>query len=259
MKLVTRQQLGWPTTTAATAPCKSGLVIHYDGAKSPKGVASWEHEACLAYWHWCRRFHMTDANHKWRDIGYSFGCCPHGQILEGRGWGREQAAQPGGNRDWTSVTLMLGDGEDPTPAQIEGVRELRKWLMGKGMAGTVKGHRDFVSTSCPGNRLYARLAEFKKDPTPDKAPEKKEDTVSTTAADVWKHQIKAPWVAPGEDDMWQAATHLRVMHSRVRGLEGKVDGLVADNKAMREELGAVRADLGQVLAILKGQAAAKEG
>ena len=232
MKIERRDSFGWPDTTAARADCDMGLVIHYDGAASPKGVAKWTHEQCLAYWHWCRRFHMQ--TNGWRDIGYSYGCCPHGIVLEGRGWRREQAAQPGGNTSWTSVTLMLGDDEDPTPAQIEGVRDLRKYLRGQGLGVHVRGHRDFVATSCPGNRLYARLDDFRKDPTPAKAPEKKETAVAS-AADVWKHEIKAPWVGQGEDDMWQAQTHLRVMHSRIRGLEGKVNALAEDNKVIRAQ------------------------
>jgi len=92
-----------------------------------------------------------------------------------------------------------------------------------------------------------------KDPTPAKAPEKKEGTVATPK-EIWTHEIHAPWVAPGEDDMWQAQTHLRVMHSHVRSLGSKVHALTADSRALREELAATRAELGEVLALLRGQA-----
>ncbi len=229
MKIVTRKELGWPATPAAAAPCRNGLVIHYDGAKTPKGVAKWDHEACLAYWHWCRRFHMQ--TNGWVDVGYSWACCPHGTVLEGRGWGQEQAAQPGGNTTWTSVTLMLGDGEDPTPAQIEGVRELRAWLRGKGLGTAVKGHRDFVSTSCPGDRLYRMLADFKKDPTPA-APEKKEDAVA--GSDMWKYKIPAGQNFDGE---WAAETHMR--YQSVQGAD------------IKERLARVEAQNTELLALVK--------
>jgi len=49
---------------------------------------------------------------------------------------------------------MSGPSEDPTPAQIEAFKELRAWLRGKGVGSGIRGHRDFVSTSCPGDRLY---------------------------------------------------------------------------------------------------------
>lgn len=221
MKIENRATFGWPATTAASAPCDKGLVIHYDGATKPRGVAGWSHERCRQYWQDTRKFHMGPAR-GWRDIGYSYGVCPHGTVLEGRGWQREQAAQPGGNASWTSVTLMLGEGEDPTAAQVEGVRELRAWLRGKGLGATVRGHRDFVSTSCPGDRLYGRLADFAKDPT--KIESKEEDVA--TPKDIWAHEIDAPW--DERDPKWNASTHLRVMHSHVRALGTKVDALAAD-------------------------------
>jgi hypothetical protein len=87
------------------------------------------------------------------------GNCPHGVLFEGRGENHVQAAQPGGNSTFYSVTLMSGPGEDPTTAQIDTVRQLRAYLMRKGMAGSVRGHRDFFSTSCPGDRLYRMVRD----------------------------------------------------------------------------------------------------
>jgi len=101
----------------------------------------------------------------WADIGYSYGVCPHsdssgkGYVLEGRGLRKEQAAQPGGNTTYYSVTLMLGEGEKPTDVQIKTVRELRAWLRGKGVGAEVKGHKDFISTSCPGSILYKMVKD----------------------------------------------------------------------------------------------------
>ncbi|MEW2354972.1 hypothetical protein [Spirillospora sp. NPDC029432] len=103
--------------------------------------------------------------------GNSFSACPHGYVMEGRGLNRQQAAQPGGNSTWYSCTLMSGPDESPTDAQVQAVRELRAWLMGKGVAGAVRGHRDFISTSCPGDRLY-RLV---KNGTFGKAPSEEDD------------------------------------------------------------------------------------
>lgn len=149
MKIEYRNSFGWPAhPNVATAPCKNGTVVHYDG--SNKGLANKSHDACREYWQWCRRFHMTDAKHKWSDIGYSFGVCPHGIILEGRGWGYTQAAQPGGNTTWTSATFMSGKTETPTPKQILAYRELRSWLRGKGLESGERPHGDFTSTDCPG-------------------------------------------------------------------------------------------------------------
>lgn len=154
MKLETRAAFGWPATAAAAAACRNGLVVHYDG--NDQGLAAKAHTACVAYWKATRKFHMGPER-QWLDIGYSFGVCPHGIVLEGRGWARTQAAQPGGNTSWTSVTFMSGNHEQPTAAQLAAFGELRAWLRGKGLAAAVKGHREFVSTDCPGTYLASMV------------------------------------------------------------------------------------------------------
>lgn len=162
MNLVKRSAFGWPATRASRAYPKRGLVIHYDG--SDQGLAGKPHSECVAYWKRTRDFHMKIRG--WVDIGYSFACCPHSSVFEGRGYGRSQAAQPGGNTTWYSCTLMSGPAERPNAAQINAVRELRQWLMGKGVAGAVRGHRDFVSTSCPGDIAYRMVQDgtFRRSP-----------------------------------------------------------------------------------------------
>lgn len=132
------------------------MVCHYDG--SDQGLAKKDHDACRAYWKATRRFHMGPER-GWLDIGYSYGVCPHGVVLEGRGFGHVQAAQPGGNTSWTSCTFMTGEHESPTVEQVEAWRELRAWLRGKGVAAAVRGHGEFISTSCPGKILRAMVKD----------------------------------------------------------------------------------------------------
>lgn len=226
MKLEKRSAFGWPATAAGYAACKNGLVIHYDG--SNQGLAGKPHSSCRAYWKATRRFHMGPAR-GWADIGYSFGVCPHGIVMEGRGWQRQQAAQPGGNSTWTSCTFMSGDGEKPTAAQIDAFRELRAWLRGKGLGSAIKGHRDFISTSCPGSTLYSMV----KSGALTGAPSKEDDDVS--AKDVWEYPVdtgdgKKPWRA------------------------GTVLGhLEKEQDAIKVELAAVRSDLAEIKALLTKQ------
>lgn len=157
MKIERRSSFGWPAhPSSGTAPCKNGMVAHYDG--SNLGLAKKSHGACRDYWQNTRRFHMGPSR-RWLDIGYSFGVCPHGIVLEGRGFGYVQAAQPGGNATWTSCTFMTGDAERPTAAQLNAWRELRAWLRGKGVSAAVRGHKDFISTSCPGSTIYAMVKD----------------------------------------------------------------------------------------------------
>ena len=151
--------LGWsPNSPAAYANPRSGLVIHYDSGN--QSLASKPHSACVAYWKRTRGFH-TGPSRGWADIGYSFMACAHGYVMEGRGLFRTQAAQPGGNSTYYSVTLATGPDDVVTDVQINAVRQLREWLMEpkSSIAGTVKGHRDFISTSCPGTKAYAMVKD----------------------------------------------------------------------------------------------------
>jgi|SRR5690625_2005266 len=154
---VTRSDLGWPSTGASWASPTGGLVVHYDSTNMD--LAGKSHTECIAYWHRTRRFHTGPAR-GWADIGYSFMACPHGYVLEGRGLNRQQAAQPGGNATHYSVTLAGGPSDTITENQINAVRETRLWLMeDHNNSGTVLGHRDFTSTSCPGNKAYALVQD----------------------------------------------------------------------------------------------------
>lgn len=176
-KYVSRSDLGWAPSPAGYANPKKGLVIHYDS--SNLGLADKPHSACVTYWKNTRSFH-TGPSRGWADIGYSFFACPHGYVLEGRGLFKTQAAQPGGNTTYYSCTLAGGPSDPITPAQINAVRQLRQWLMepASSISGAVKGHRDFISTSCPGDAAYALV----KDGTFATAP-----TGSTEEDDVSKY------------------------------------------------------------------------
>jgi len=257
MKLVNRGAFGWGTSAASAARPREGLVIHYDG--SNQGLAGKAHSACVTYWQNTRKFHMG-ANRGWADIGYSFGCCPHGYVFEGRGLDRVQAAQPGGNSSHYSVTLMSGPGEDPTAAQVDAVRQLRAWLMSKGMGAAVKGHRDFFSTSCPGDRLYAlvRNGTFTGSP----AGSTKENDVS--AKELWQHELKVPFGSP-ENPEWQAGNILvntaKWTHEArgvLAGLGAKLDAQGVAIKALVEVI-ASRDDEIDVNALVERIEAAIEG
>jgi hypothetical protein len=216
MRITQRAAFGWGASAATPANPTLGLVIHYDG--SNQGLARKLHGACVTYWQQTRRFHMGPGR-GWADIGYSFGVCPHGEVLEGRGLGRYQAAQgtTAGNANWYSATLMSGPDEPPTAAQIDAVRQLRAWLMSKGVAGAVRGHRDFVSTTCPGDVLYRMVRDGV---FAGKASSEEEGDVS--AKDVWKYEIPVPWGSKDNPE-WQAKSLLVNTNQRLRAVQATLD------------------------------------
>jgi len=162
---MSRKDLGWKASPASYANPRSGIAVHYDSVN--QGLAGEAHGECVEYWQNTRKFH-TGPSRGWADIGYSFMACAHGYVMEGRGLFKQQAAQPGGNSTYYSVTLATGPTDTITSAQIEAVRQLRAWLMEpeSSIASTVKGHRDFIATSCPGDKAYAlvRNGTFAKPP-----------------------------------------------------------------------------------------------
>jgi N-acetylmuramoyl-L-alanine amidase len=180
MKLQRRSAFGWGATPAGFAACKNGLVVHYNGGNT--GLAGKAHNACVSYWKQTRSFHINGRG--WADIGYSFMVCPHGYVMEGRGWQRAQAAQPGGNTTWTSVTFASGPNEKPTAAQVTAFKELRAWLRGKGLAAAISYHSRFISTSCPGAILRGMVTSGALTGSPTSPP--KEEDMPLSKEDIEK-------------------------------------------------------------------------
>lgn len=232
MKLEKRSAFGWGATPAPRANTNLGLVVHYDG--SNQNLAGKTHSACHTYWKNARHHHT--AGNGWIDIGYAFAVCPHGFVLEGRGFGRQQAAElptPGkiqnGNSRWVSVTFMSGPNERPTPDQINAFRALRAELMHTHSVGDdIKGHRDFTQTSCPGNILYAMVNDGSLKGSPVK-----EDDELPSANEIWNHEITVPW-GTKENPQWQADSLLVEVNKRIRDVETKLDAVL---KALAEKDG----------------------
>jgi hypothetical protein len=228
VKLEKRSVFGWGPSGAGSASPRNGIAVHYDG--SNQSLAKKQHASCRRYWQDTRRFHMGPSR-GWLDIGYSWAVCPHGIVLEGRGLNKVQAAQPGGNATWYSVTFMSGPSEAPTAAQIAAFRELRAWLRGKGVAAAIRPHSAFVSTSCCGDILRKLISNG----TLAKGVEEDDDV---SAADVWKHPIDTgdggpKWAAgsvlghleKAQDEtnamLKEALERLAGLETRLSALEGK--------------------------------------
>jgi len=97
----------------------------------------------------------------WSDIAYNLAVCEHGYIFEGRGKGKGSGANgtSDANHNYPSICALVGE-NDAQPAALDdaiadAVAKLRGWGVGSGQ----KGHRDFVSTACPGNKLYDKMKD----------------------------------------------------------------------------------------------------
>ncbi|XP_028926792.1 peptidoglycan recognition protein 1-like [Ornithorhynchus anatinus] len=133
-------------------PVDTAVVHHTESAACTSSVS-------------CRRqvkviqdFHQGPSK-KWCDIGYNFLIGEDGQVYEGRGWRTVGAhAGPGWNGRSLGIAF-LGSFKSRVPnakAQAA-LKSLLSCAVQRGSLGSdyvLKGHRDVVATSCPGQALY---------------------------------------------------------------------------------------------------------
>jgi len=136
------------------------------------------------------RYHRN--SNGWNDIGYNFLVDRYGVVYEGRAGGVDQAvvgAQAQGFNSQTTGIANIGDhtSVEQTPEALAAMARLIRWklpLHGAASSGRVTlvsaggsssrypvgarvsvervlGHRDTNQTACPGNALYAQLADLR--------------------------------------------------------------------------------------------------
>jgi hypothetical protein len=95
----------------------------------------------------------------WSDIAYNLLVCEHGYIFEGRGKGKGSAANgtSAANADYYAVCALVGENDDQPAALDTGLADAAAKCRSWGAGSTVKGHRDFTSTACPGDELYSKV------------------------------------------------------------------------------------------------------
>jgi hypothetical protein len=125
-------------------------------------------------------FHM-DSN-GWCDIGYHFLVGPDGTVYQGRSSEERTGAHVGGANTNNVGVSYIGDFTTAVPptAMIEGGAKIVRWLSDTFTIpldrDRLRGHRQWGSTSCPGDQLYSRLETILTeaggtDPGPDPDPD----------------------------------------------------------------------------------------
>ncbi|KAM3598381.1 uncharacterized protein V6R79_017289 [Siganus canaliculatus] len=144
------------TPTQLSLPL-SFLFIHH--THSP-GEPCLTFEQCSADMRSMQRFHQDDRG--WDDIGYSFVAGSDGNIYEGRGWHWQGAHTLGHNSVGYGVSF-IGDYQSRLPSQ-QSMELVREQLASCAVTGgrlvstyTLKGHRQVVNTSCPGDALFNEI------------------------------------------------------------------------------------------------------
>ncbi|MFJ8508646.1 peptidoglycan-binding protein [Streptomyces avermitilis] len=158
MKLVTRRQLGWPTSAAPTQTSTRGVKVHYEGTAVSVDLLK-DHAKCLAEWQAIRKSHLANPKEHYADVAYNYAACPHGYLLEGRGIGKRTGAngnQPLNVAHYAIVGLVGSEGlTEPTDEMLSAIRDGIELLRQHGAGNEIRGHRDGYATPCPGGPLYA--------------------------------------------------------------------------------------------------------
>lgn len=177
MQLVTRQQLGWPTSAAPLQATTKGVKVHWAGKEVSAALAK-DHNRCIALWRAIREAHLANVQENYSDVAYNYAACVHGYVLEGRGTGRRTGANGDQalNRAHYAVLGLIGEEglNGLTDELLNAIRDAIEHLQGHGAGGEIKGHRDGKATKCPGDRLYAWVKQG--------APRPKADVPATGTA-----------------------------------------------------------------------------
>ncbi len=182
MRFVSRADWGADAPTGRTeAPGQTrGIGVHWLGPGSSRS----DHGQCAGQMREIQAFHMG-ADRGWADFAYNAAACRHGYVFEGRGRRVRNAANGGGTRNgtdanagWSSVVYLEGtDGPGLTPEGADAINNAAEYL---GVAdGEWLGHRDFLSTECPGARLYDWVHAGHPAPSPAPPPQPKEEDDDT--------------------------------------------------------------------------------
>lgn len=164
-RVVTRQEWGAKFGSGVLDPGpEQHVVIHHSYIPSLTAEATPAQER--AAWRGIERFHVKV--NEWDGIGYNFGAAQSGRLYEGRGWSyRGSHAGPVNGKSIGICILIDGTTTEPTDQVIIAVRSLiSEGIRNNEISPTYKvsGHRDWMKErTCPGDKLYARLQEFRHD------------------------------------------------------------------------------------------------
>lgn len=134
-----------------------GIAIHYPAAGNVtyRNYSQAQVAGLLRGW---RAYHTGKG---WADIGYNFAVDGAGRVWDLTGFNIGAHAGAIGNPSRVGVLFVLGNGEAPSAAMIEGFQDLRRHVLGKyPKAVHVEGHQQVPgnATACPGQAVMSLIA-----------------------------------------------------------------------------------------------------
>lgn len=150
-----------PTNPLSPDPLPWRVTLHHTDGRYTASLAE-----SLEETRFIQDFHQN--GRKWSDIAYHFVVDPLGNVIEGRPL-QTLGAHTMSNNEGNVGIVLLGKYHAPrrdatTPAQLAAAGEVGRFLVKRfGLEpDSLKGHRDYKQTDCPGDLAYPKLAELRK-------------------------------------------------------------------------------------------------
>lgn len=159
-----------PTHPLTPDPLPWRVTLHHTDGRYTSSLAE-----SLAETGFIQDFHQN--GRKWSDIAYHYVVDPLGNIIEGRPL-ETLGAHTLNNNEGNVGIVILGKyhaprNDQPTAPQLAAVARIGTFLVKRfGIEpSSLKGHRDYKMTDCPGDLAYPRLPELRRafDPAPPPA------------------------------------------------------------------------------------------
>lgn len=171
------------------------------------------------------RFHT--GRRGWSDIAYNFAVSPDGDVWELRGMHSRSGAN--GNRTanerYIAVCALLGEGEHPTPAMLDGIRTAVRMVRDAYPHATeIKPHYEVRGggTDCPGPDLIHCIKTGDLEPREEEIDMTREELAAIVSAEVAKSLR-----TEGVSGVPQGVAHAL----RTEGVHAKLDELVEHARA----------------------------
>lgn len=149
-----------PTNPFSPDPLPWRVTLHHSDGRYTTSLAQSMEEA-----RFIQDFHQHGRG--WSDVGYHYMVDPLGNILEGRPLGTLGAHTLSNNEGNVGIVLMgtyhAPKNDKPTAAQLAAVASIGRFLVKRfGIdPASLKGHRDYKQTDCPGDLAYPKLPELR--------------------------------------------------------------------------------------------------
>lgn len=153
MILHRRSDWGADPSPASVADLSHGIIVHWNGPS----MGNYSKVSVPQIIRNTYSYHVV--GNGWSDIAYNFSIDRFGEVWEGRGANRRNAASGDtyANSSYTAVEFLCGDGDVITAEAKQALVDFYRDYVNNGGEPKILGHRNVVATACPGDELLSFL------------------------------------------------------------------------------------------------------